>query len=808
MDSINLELRDVSKYYVSGRNVTAALKGVSLAFHKGEFVAITGESGSGKTTMANILGGILPFEDGELIWQGQPTAQYNEEDWENYRRDNISFIAQNYGILPGNSVLDNVLSALKLAGWEMKAAKAEAKKLLLKVELWKKRRRRAARLSSGQKQRLAIARALAKGAPVLLADEPTGNLDPKNSRMVIELLAEAAKDRLVIMITHDFKMAQDHVTRRVSIHDGRVRGDVVLRPDYGEKSQAETEETSMIVEEALSPAGRKKARKKSATSEKVSRQGSGLGWYIARLQMRARPAWTGFMALFFALTAFAVFAFLGTFIVSLDDTSTRIYDYSAFRNGDEERLVLKKKDGTVFTEGDYAQIFSVGWIAEIQRFDAALDVNYYYQRDIDYDLRYWLDSGLGKEDVMHEEVIFLKDTNFVQTVPVLREGEAFLTAGKLPEHMNEVVAVGDVSLLGTTISVHMLDNKNWGVASYLTYEMTVVGVTDHGEGLYFDDRVGQMFYRSINRDRWVIGVNPELQGAVVRPCENLNSFMPSPFNGITNMNLAGETVFLEYAGFHDSKNSYYVETSEEIFDRIMYNGGYLQLSVFLTDYSYTDRTIQALGNLGYEAISPYRVSSIEVDAEKSAERLTTLVICMLALVVAVAAQVAVLTAMFGLEMKNYAQLSDLGLSCRIGKLSILWQVLPLTVIGQLATAGLVYAAVKNLEVFASSVLNSTVPMDNPAISFVPDPSITTGGTGVLDTIGSTVQGWIYNGITKLRDIVKYLEPVYIAAISVLHLAASLLVALAACRGLRKQVFPYLQVNTDVDLIELTEEVAE
>ncbi len=807
MDSICLELKDISKYYVSGRNVTAALKGVSLAFRKGEFVAITGESGSGKTTMANILGGILPFEDGELIWQGQPTAQYNEEDWENYRRDNISFIAQNYGILPGNSVLDNVLCALKLAGWEMKAAKAEAKALLLKIDLWKKRRRRAARLSSGQKQRLAIARALAKGAPVLLADEPTGNLDPKNSKMVIELLAEAAKDRLVIMITHDFKMAEDYVTRRVSIHDGRVRGDAILRADYTE--QQEDPVTEQTPEEAAQEPNTKK-NKTDREKQNARKKGVGLGWYIARLQMRARPAWTGFMGLFFALTAFAVFAFMGTFIVSLDDTSTRIYDNSAFRNGEETRLVLKKSDETEFSERDYETIFTIAQIEEIQRFDAVLDVNYYYQRDIDYDLRYWMDSGLGKEDTVSEDVIFLSDTNFVQTVPVLREGETFLTAGKLPEHLYEVVAVGEESLIGTTIRVYLLDNKKWGVSNYISYDMQVVGVTDRGEGLYFDDRVGKMFYRSINRDGWLIGVDPELTGEMVMVCENLNPFLPSPLTGIADLNHPEESVKLEYAGYHNSKNSNYAITSEEVFDRIAYQGGYTQISVYLTDYSYTDRVISRLGELGYMAVSPYRVSSVRVDPEKSAERMTTLVICMLALIVAVAAQVAVLSAMFGLEMKNFAQLSDLGMACRTGKMSIRWQVLLLTVIGQLATVGLVYAAVTNMDVFAPKVLDDVLS-SNPAISFVPELSngaINTTEGGVLNYLSDTVKGWIYSGVTKIHDIVKYLEPLHIAAICAVHLAASFLVSLAASRSLRKLVFPYIRPNTDVDLIELEAEEVE
>lgn len=763
MSSILLELKNISKYYVSGRNVTAALKGVSLAFRKGEFVAITGESGSGKTTTANILGGILPFEDGELIWKGQPTAQYNEEDWENYRRDNISFIAQNYGILPGNSVLDNVLCALKLAGWEMKEAKAEAKKLLLKVELWKKRRRRAARLSSGQKQRLAIARALAKGAPVLLADEPTGNLDPKNSKKVIELLADVAKDCLVIMITHDFKMAQDYVTRRISIHGGRVRGDVQLREGYEEKTGKES-----IVEI-------------KAESVKKSKKNLGLGWYVSRLQMRARPAWTGFMGLFFALTAFAVFAFMGTFIVSLDDTSTRIYDNSAFRNGDERRLVLKKLDNTVFSEADYEQIFQIKQIDEIQKFDAVLDVNYYYQRDIDYDYRYWMDSGLGKDDVVFEEVIFLADINFVKTVPVLREGEVFLAAGRLPEHMNEVVAVGEKELIGTTVTVHLLDNKNRGVSDYISYEMEVVGVTDRGEGLYFDDRVGKVFYRSINRDGWLLGVDPELRGEEAKICQNLNPFMPSPLTGVANLNHPEDAVTLTYVDNHKFKNANFVIVSEEMFDRISYQGGYTQISVLISDYSYTDRVISQLGKLGYAAVSPYRVSSVRIDYEKAEERMTTLVICMLALIVAVAAQVAVLTAMFGLEMKNYRQLSDLGLACCTGKISILWQVLLLTAVGQLATAGVIAYAVKNMADFAPVV---------------------------QDTILSTVRGWVYNGTAKINDIVKYLEPLHIALICAEHLGASLLVTLAVSRSLRKQVFPYIRPNTDVDLIELeTEEVA-
>ena len=334
-------------------------------------------------------------------------------------------------------------------------------------------------------------------------------------------------------------------------------------------------------------------------------------------------------------------------------------------------------------------------------------------------------------------------------------------------------------------------------------------MTDRGEGLYFDDRVGMTFYRSINRDGWLLGVDPELKGEEAKICQNLNPFMPSPLTGVANLNQPEDAITLTYVDHHKFKNANYVIVSEEIFDRISYQGGYTQISVMLSDYSYTDRVISQLGKLGYAAVSPYCISSVRIDYEKAEERMTTLVICMLALIVAVAAQVAVLTAMFGLEMKNYRQLSDLGLACRTGKVSILWQVLLLTAIGQLVTAGVIVYAVKNMADFAS-IVQDTV-LNNPAISFAPDrlPGAAVGSEGPADMILSTVKGWVYDGIVKLHDIVKYLEPLHIALICAVHLGASLLVTLAASSSLRKQVFPYVRPNTDVDLIELeTEEVAE
>ena len=199
-----LRLENISKYYASQTAVVMGLSNVSLSFSEGEFVAVTGENGSGKSTIANVIGGMLPYEGGELYVMGQPTSHYNAADWERYRRDMISFISQDYGILPGNTVSENVESALILSGCSGSLAADRTREILEKVELSEYSGRRAAKLSSGQKQRLAIARALAKPSRILIADEPTGNLDRENSDRVIKLLKEASEERLVILITHEF----------------------------------------------------------------------------------------------------------------------------------------------------------------------------------------------------------------------------------------------------------------------------------------------------------------------------------------------------------------------------------------------------------------------------------------------------------------------------------------------------------------------------------------------------------------------------------------------------------------------------
>ena len=202
-----LKLENLSKYYTSKSSVVMGLTNINLSFDIGEFVAVTGESGSGKSTLAHVLGGILPYESGELYINGEPTSHYDGADLECYRRDTVGFISQSYGILAGNTVLDNVISTLRLCGLEKEEALSRAEEILEEVELSAFRSRRAAKLSSGQKLRLSIARALAKPSKIIIADEPTGNLDRENSDKVVSLLKRASRDKLVIKFVgyYDYK---------------------------------------------------------------------------------------------------------------------------------------------------------------------------------------------------------------------------------------------------------------------------------------------------------------------------------------------------------------------------------------------------------------------------------------------------------------------------------------------------------------------------------------------------------------------------------------------------------------------------
>ncbi len=220
-----LQLKNIVKTYATGDLTQKALDGVSIGFRKNEFVSILGPSGSGKTTLLNIIGGLDRYTSGDLVINGVSTKRYRDADWDYYRNNSIGFVFQSYNLIPHQSVLANVELALTLAGVSKKERRRRAVEVLGKVGLADHIHKRPNQMSGGQMQRVAIARALVNDPEILLADEPTGALDSETSVQIMELLKEIAKDKLVVMVTHNPELANRYSTRIVRLLDGRIAGD-------------------------------------------------------------------------------------------------------------------------------------------------------------------------------------------------------------------------------------------------------------------------------------------------------------------------------------------------------------------------------------------------------------------------------------------------------------------------------------------------------------------------------------------------------------------------------------------------------
>ena len=797
MDQAILTLQNVSKFYTSPANVVMGLNSINLTFHRGEFVAITGESGSGKSTLSNVISGILPYESGELYFGGKPTSHFDSIDWERYRRDHISYISQSYGILPGATVLKNVVTALRLTGMDRKEASKSAREILEEVELWEFRRRRAARLSSGQKQRLSIARALAKPAPILIADEPTGNLDPENSAKVIQLLAHAAQTRLVLLVTHEFSEVQEHATRHIRLQDGRVVMDAPLRPNNQPKQPLQK-------------------RKPSRTP---------MSLLIAGLQLGSRPVWCSLMTVFFALTAFAVFAFLGAFIIALDDTGTRLYDPSAFRNGSKTRIVVSDSDLRPMDQADYDLLANLKYVTSVEPNGYVTDCQYAYREGVDYSAQYseGVQGGMFKpEYVVNASYQFSASLPFMQTIPVLPQGQQFIKEGRLPESLYEVVAHSrDGFSVGDSVKIFLVNETFWSTNVNLPLTVKVVGITDHGAGLYFHADMGKFCQHvahtgGSNQYYQFLPQNPDatqnsLPEGMILPedyspilsdeqCMVHTSIMASrdnevnPFDGILtigvpNINLLEQgldplhwknhvqlsTQGYAYGTFTDpegqkhtfdvSQRTHSVKyftrlliVSQNTFDVLNWQSSSEQVSLTIEDYAYTDRVIAELAEQGYVAVSPFKLGSTELDKTKADQRKQTLTICLLALLAVIALQIVVLRAMCSAQTESYLLLRNIGLVSKSAKLSILWQFLLFTLLGQLLGGGGIYLCAQL-------------------------------------------------GVEKIAHTLRYLPPAYIAILSAVHLAAAMIAAAWVSHALAKQVYPLSDKFTDLQIEDTEMEAA-
>ena len=353
-----LELRDIGKIYVSESTVAVGIRGVNLAFERGEFVAVTGQSGSGKSTLLNIISGMDSYEEGELYAEGEPTSHYTQADWEKYREKYISFIFQEYNIIDSFTVLENV--ELSLMHIRNRAVRRErALELIRRVGLEAHIRQKGSQLSGGQKQRTVIARALAKDSPIILADEPTGNLDSETSKEIIQLLREVSRDKLLIVVTHNFEEVSEYATRGVRVFDHAVASDREINPGRN-LSKANTDEED----------GTASADNEGVQTEKHStiRNSLALGWS----EFKAKPRLSVFICVLLLIASAVLFFMFSTF---WSEIRVFFVDENYMFSRVDGRLVVVRSDGAAIGEEELRSLAEKTGAKEYVRFDRAFDMH-------------------------------------------------------------------------------------------------------------------------------------------------------------------------------------------------------------------------------------------------------------------------------------------------------------------------------------------------------------------------------------------------------------------------------------------------
>lgn len=344
-----LKLKNLSKFYYSKGIIASGLNRVNLELFPGEFVVITGESGSGKSTLINVISGLDSYEEGEMYIDGKETSHYTVNDFENYRRKYIANIFQSFNLVSSYTVFQNVELVLLVEGRRKSDVKDKVTAIIEKVGLTEFANTKVSKLSGGQKQRVAIARALAKETPIIVADEPTGNLDSKSALGIVELLKDVAEDHLVIVVTHNYDQFEDCASRRIKLSDGRIIEDEVITPRRDEHKIAAVETKPMTWANKFI-----------------------LG---IRNTFNIFPKFLLLLLVFLFLSASVIMQYAG--IKANNDAFEGFGSNMFFSNSSDRRVVVKHSDNSPMTEEDYTKLKKTPHYKTLFKDDIILDVSFY-----------------------------------------------------------------------------------------------------------------------------------------------------------------------------------------------------------------------------------------------------------------------------------------------------------------------------------------------------------------------------------------------------------------------------------------------
>ncbi|MBQ9015107.1 MAG: ABC transporter ATP-binding protein/permease [Firmicutes bacterium] len=599
--------------------IASGISRVSLDLDLGEFVVITGESGSGKSTLLNVISGLDSYEEGEMYINGEETSHYVAADFEEYRKKYIGNIFQNFNLVNSYTVYQNIELILRINGYNKAEMRRRVDEIIDRVGLSAFRRTKVSKLSGGQRQRVSIARALAKDTDIIVADEPTGNLDSESAEGIVKLLSEISRDKLVIVVTHNYDQFEAYATRRIKMHDGKVIENILLY-DTGEAESGGSSRTA-----AAMTAG-------------------------STVRLGVRNTFNIFykfllLLIVFLFLVFAVSSQYTTFVNKKYESSIMGYN-SYFYNYSNDRVVLKKSDGSVFTEEDYTALSRLENIRSIAPNDVLLDTSIYLESD------------------MITLEVFPHSVSEYQGEPDL---------GRLPEAEGEILVKGSAddlfmsedtaeSMLDQTFSVWMGDTGEMKV--------TVVGIAfdeaeDESDYSYFgeayltEDQMQQMrtdlygqtstLVTTINGKEMEAGMGDSYYSvrksdrvakgkAVVQ--EDISNFYLNEESQDMNMKAAignditvsvknmfyQEKIKLNISDVYDEK-TYQAKTGDNDYDMNMgaifispedystlFDKGNFQCSVYLSDLKEADTAIKAIRDLGYVAL-PMKDASIQADED-------------------------------------------------------------------------------------------------------------------------------------------------------------------------------------------------
>ena len=527
MQQVRIKLQNISKYYYSETAVTQALQGINLEFRMGEFVAITGESGSGKSTLLRIISGMDTFDDGELYVDGQPTFQYDEDDWEEYRRTKIGFVFQDYSLIGHYTAKENIVSALLIMGVPEKEAGDKAIHYLERVGLSAQRDQRASKLSSGQKQRLSIARALAKDTDIIVADEPTGNLDSETGAQIVKLLRDLSQDHLVIMVTHNYEQVEKYVTRKVRLHDGSLILDVSENMDTNQKSEVsenmdtdqksevsenmDTDQKSEVSEntdtdqksemsENVDNNEKTSDGKKSESNEERLRDRT-IGRIFVRMNAVRQSEKIALFMGFFLAAAIVSFLFIGQLLMNADDIYTKKYSATSFARKDDKRISIRRKDQKFMTKKDIDQLTKMKHVVSVDQYDIVNDVNYYFEEGKDYRQEYGYNRmSTSNEGGLYDSqnVEYVKKDQYMRSSSCLKKSD--LVKGSLPKKIDEVVLHDRGKYkVGDTITFFYTSDVLWSsTENYIQRKMKVSGLLKNKDKqVYFSPEICTMLQSTV-----------------------------------------------------------------------------------------------------------------------------------------------------------------------------------------------------------------------------------------------------------------------------------------------------------------------